>query len=103
MAYFQHCKLLPSRKDPNNILTMRDQISEAPLWRGTGTVQLMSLLLSALKSKDIEEHVWLMLLVSVNTPSHLQSVETLVCLHCLADCLKHTRRLLELKGERPLN
>lgn len=44
-----------------------------------------------------------MLFVSVNTLSHLQSAETLVCLHCLADCLKHTqthaltRRLLELK------
>lgn len=70
-------------------------MSEAPLCQ----VWQMSLKLSALKSKNIEEHVWLMLLVSVNTPSHLQSAETLVCLHCLAGCLTHThtRRLLELK------
>lgn len=35
--------------------------------------------------KDRKEHVLVMLLVSVNTPSHLQSAETLVCLHGLAE------------------
>lgn len=84
--------LLSLTTDQNNILTVRDQMSEAPLCLATRTVQvwLMSLKLSALKSKNIEEHVWLMLLVSVNTPSHLQSAETLVCLHCLAGCLTNT-------------
>lgn len=44
-----------------------------------------------------------MLPVSVNTPSHLQSAEMLVCLHCLAELFHqthtdtHTGTLLELK------
>lgn len=65
--------------------------TSAPRHEGCpGTVQLESLRLSAVKSEDMGEHVWLMLPVSVNTPSHLQSAETLVCLHCLADCLPNT-------------
>lgn len=40
--------------------------------------------------KDRKGHVSVMLLASVNTPSHLQSAETLVCLHCLAECLPNS-------------
>lgn len=70
----------------------------------TVQVQLMSLKLSAPKSKNTEEHVWLMLLVSVNTPSHLQSAETLVCLHCLAGCLTNTHtQTSRTEGKQALN
>lgn len=42
--------------------------------------------------KDRKQHVLVMLLVSVNTLSHLQSAETLVCLHGLAECLPNTSK-----------
>lgn len=95
--------LISSRQDLNNILTQRIWVSGKPLCLATRLSKSSLPDEPQTRSGEIKEHVWLMLFVSVNTPSHLQSAETLVCLHCLADCLKHTqthtltRRLLELK------
>lgn len=60
---------------------------------------------SARRKKEVEERrVQPMLPVSVNTRSHLQSAETLVCLHCLAEPPhKHTHTHFKTEGEDPLS